>query len=64
MPHQERLSKATTSLSLMAIAFHVAVHTALKKLRTPPAQLLLAFACSLFVAQLLFLTGLTYRLVL
>ena len=39
--------KATTSLSLMAIAFHVAVHTALKKLRTPPAQLVLSFACSL-----------------
>jgi hypothetical protein len=48
---QSSLSTVTTTFSLIALAFHILVHTAFKKLRTPAAQHLLGLACSLFVAQ-------------
>ena len=55
------LATVAYSVSILALAVHILIFTGLKKLRDQPAQNLLAFSCSLFVAQLLFLTGLNYR---
>ena len=54
------LFKVMSGVSLATLAVHIVIFSGLKKLRTQPAQNLLALACALFVAQLLFLFGLDY----
>jgi G protein-coupled receptor Mth (Methuselah protein) len=47
-------------ISVIFLAVHIFVHTALQKLRNPPAQNLLALTCALCAAQFLTAAGLTY----
>ena len=57
---QSYLFTVTTALSVIALTAHIVIYTSLKKLRTQPAQNLLALAVSLALSQFLFLTGINY----
>lgn len=47
-------------ISVICLSFHIFVFTAIKKLRTPTAQIHLALTCSLCPAQFLYAIGLSY----
>ncbi len=52
---------AISTLSVIALTIHIIVYTSLKKMRTQPAQNMLALAVALALGQFLALTGLNYR---
>lgn len=58
---QRCLSNVCLTISVICLAFHIAIHIALPKLRNVPAKNLLALSCTLFLGQLLFLTGVGAR---
>ena len=53
---QSMLSDICLAISVICLAFHIAIHAALPKLRNLPGKNLLSLSCALFIAQLLFLT--------
>jgi hypothetical protein len=53
---QSMLSDICLAISVICLAFHIAIHAALPKLRNLPGKNLLSLSCALFLAQLLFLT--------
>ena len=48
-------------ISVICLSIHISVYTALKKLRNPPAQNLLALTCALCPAQVMTAVGLTFN---
>ena len=54
---QRILSDVCLAVSIVCLALHIAVHSAVPKLRNLPGKNLLSLSCSLFMAQLLFLTA-------
>jgi hypothetical protein len=58
---QRYLSNVCLTISVICLAFHIGIHIALPKLRNVPAKNLLALSCTLFLGQLLFLTGVGAR---
>jgi hypothetical protein len=58
---QRCLSNVCLTISVICLAFHIAIHIALPKLRNVPAKNLLALSCTLFLGQFLFLTGVGAR---
>ncbi|KAK4020210.1 hypothetical protein OUZ56_002208 [Daphnia magna] len=58
---QRYLSDICLAISVCCLALHIAIHIALPKLRNLPGKNLLSLSCALFVAQLLFLTGIGLR---
>lgn len=48
-------------ISVICLSVHIFIYTAIKKLRTPSAQNLLALTCALCPGQFLFALGLTYQ---
>lgn len=58
---QRFLSDICLAVSVVCLALHIAIHTALPKLRNLPGKNLLSLSCALFTAQLLFLMGIGLR---
>lgn len=58
---QRFLSDICLAVSVVCLALHIAIHTALPKLRNLPGKNLLSLSCALFTAQILFLTGIGLR---
>ena len=48
-------------ISIICLCIHICIHTALKKLRNPPAQNLLALTCALCPAQLITALAITFN---
>lgn len=59
-PAQRYLSDLCLVISVVCLALHIAIHIALPKLRNLPGKNLLSLSCALFMAQLLFLTGMVF----
>ena len=60
-PFQRYLSDLCLIISVVCLALHIIIHIALPKLRNLPGKNLLSLSCALFMAQLLFLTGIGLR---
>ncbi|EFX73784.1 hypothetical protein DAPPUDRAFT_57855 [Daphnia pulex] len=58
---QHYMSDICLAISVVCLAFHIIVHMILPKLRNLPGKNLLSLSCALFMAQLLFLTGIGLR---
>lgn len=60
-PGQRYLSDICLAISVACLALHITIHILLPKLRNLPGKNLLSLSCALFMAQLLFLTGIGLR---
>ncbi len=58
---QRYMSDVCLVISVVCLAFHIIIHVILPKLRNLPGKNLLSLSCALFMAQLLFLTGIGLR---
>ena len=57
---QQYLSDICLVISVVCLALHIATHIVLPKLRNLPGKNLLSLSCAIFMAQILFLIGMSF----